>query len=102
MPKIMIELTAGEWDILTADAKRERRTPQAQGAVLLSELLRRRATGWNQPYASIEGQAAALEKAHRIQRDLAEADGATTTGHPGGTLTPEEEIGPVQGHGDGA
>lgn len=76
MPRLLIELTQDEWDELVGEAKRERRTPQMQAAVLLSRVL---AIPWGHS---------------------AEAQGAARG--PGDTLPAQEQVGAVEGHGDGA
>lgn len=93
MRRILIELEDGEWDRLVAQAKRDRRTAQAEAAQLLvdSLLTPPEHTTWED-----------VERAHRSRRGLAEADGAPGAADPGSALPPEEKIGPVEGHGDGA
>lgn len=78
MPRLMIELTDEEWGWLVAEAKRERRTPQAQGAVLLTQGLSTMAT----------------------LRSLAEAQRAARGA--GDALPAQEQVGAVEGHRDGA
>lgn len=85
MPRILIELTDEEWRELTLDAKRERRTPQAQGAVLLSALLTER----SKHQRSLEA----------LERLTAEPQAAV--GGPGLPLAPGEQVDPVQGHRNG-
>ena len=91
MPRILIELTDEEWALLRADAKRARRTPQAQGAVLLSDLLGRRL---NPKGLSPETLALLTERS-----TAAEAQAAV--GGAGLPLAPGEQVDPVQGHRNG-
>lgn len=100
----MIELTEAEWKTLARQAGRERRTPQAEAASLLvgtlAELEEKAADA-----AADEAERSAesdrvTELAHRIQRELAEANGSPPAA--GGALPPQQQVGAVEGHGDGS
>jgi hypothetical protein len=117
MRRILIELEDGEWDRLVAQARRDRRTAQAEAAQLLVDYLDRlEGVGGRPPLVVPNADAprsadtwaqtrADVEKAVRAGREpaeSAEADGAPGAADAGSALPPEEKIGPVEGHGDGA
>jgi hypothetical protein len=101
MRRILIELEDGEWDKLVAQAKRDRRTPQAEAAQLLVDYLEELAPEAAPEHATW-GDVERAHRSHRGRRGLAEADSAPGAADAGGALPPEEEVGPVEGHGDGA
>lgn len=79
MPRILVGLSDDEYRVLLAAAKRDRRTAQAQAAQILVGLL----SEWNR-----------LEQSAKAQSDARAAGGAA--------LSPEQEVGAVEGHRDGA
>ena len=86
MRRILIELDDAEWELLVVDARRERRTAQAQAGWLLVDTLRRRG---HLDRINEHGYGA-----------LAEAQGGVRGA--GEALPPGEQVGAVEGHGDGA
>ena len=72
VPRLMIDLTDDEWNTLRSFARTARRTPQAQAAQILVDVLKALA---------------------------AEAQGDSRSA--GGALAPGEGVGPVEGHRDG-
>jgi hypothetical protein len=86
--RILIELDDAEWALLADDARRDRRTAQAQAGWLLSNLLTLRADPDAPGYAWA-----------RLAGRLAEAQGGA--GGAGEALPPGEQLGAVEGHRDG-
>jgi hypothetical protein len=78
VPRILIDLTDAEYKVLLVDAKRERRTPQAQAAVLLVSLLE-----------------------HRAMQRTGSAEADRPPLGAGGALPAQQDVGAEQGHGDG-
>lgn len=87
MPRLMIELSQDEWDELVTEAKRERRTAQAQAAELLVKQL----------YDRVQKR---LYAQTLVERALPEAQGPR--GGAGNGLPAQEQVGAVEGHRDGA
>jgi hypothetical protein len=81
MPRLMIDLTGVEYDRLCEMARRERRTPQAQAAVVIGTTM-----------AALAGEIA-LEPTDRSPE---------AQGPPGPALPPQEGVRPVQAGRDGA
>lgn len=88
MPKLLIELTGVEYDRLCAMARRERRTPNAQAAVVIG--------------TTMEALSRRGDLTDPVAEALEDLDELTEAQRPAGApLAPEERLGPVQAGRDG-